>query len=75
MIITVRVSPKSKKSELIPESATLFRAKVRSAPEKGKANAELVQLIAAHFGIKRSEVRIVRGERGREKYIEIPDPN
>lgn len=72
MIITVRVSTKSKKSELIQETDDTFKARVTSAPERGKANEELLRLLAAHFQVRKSDITILRGERGREKLIEIP---
>ena len=75
MIITVRVSTKSRKSELVRETDDTFKARVTSAPERGKANEELLRLLAAHFRVRKSDIIILRGERGREKLIEIPIPH
>ena len=44
---------------------------VRTAPEKGRANEELVKKLAEHFGISRSRVRIVTGGASRKKVVEI----
>lgn len=44
---------------------------VISAPEKGKANKELVAKIAGHFGVPKSAVRIIAGASSRKKIIEI----
>lgn len=40
-------------------------------PIKGEANAEIVKKIAKHFGVPRSDVRIVAGKRSREKIVEV----
>ena len=73
MIITVRVTPKAKKSELSQENELAFRAKVLSPPDKGKANREVIGLVAEHFSVKKGQVRIIRGEHSRDKVIEIQD--
>lgn len=44
---------------------------VIARPLKGEANAEIVKKIAKHFGISKSNVRIVAGERSRKKVIEL----
>ena len=44
---------------------------IRSKPEKGKANEEVVKKIARHFKVAPSRVRICSGTRSRSKVIEI----
>ena len=44
---------------------------VRAAAEKGKANIAVQKLIAAHFGIAASRVRIVQGASSSRKVVEI----
>lgn len=48
---------------------------VMAKPVKGEANAEIIKKIAKHFGVSRSSVRIVAGEKSRDKIIEIMTPN
>ncbi len=67
----VRVKPGSKK-ELVRElSEGEFEVRVCAPPERGRANERLIELVAEHFGVSKSRVRIVRGERSREKLLEI----
>jgi uncharacterized protein (TIGR00251 family) len=42
-----------------------------SAPEKGKANLELIKKLAKHFKVSSSQVKIVAGLKSREKVVEI----
>lgn len=44
---------------------------VMSKPVKGEANLEIIKKIAKHFGISKANVRIVAGEKSRDKMIEI----
>ena len=46
---------------------------ISSAPQRGKANAELVKKLARHFRVKPSSVRIVRGLTARNKMVEISE--
>lgn len=44
---------------------------VMSRPQKGKANSEIIKKIAKHFGVSSSNVRLVSGEKSRDKIIEV----
>ena len=73
MRFAVRVQPRSSKAGVEPAGEGTYRVRVHSAPEDGKANAEVIELLAAHLGVPRSRVRIVRGAASRNKVIEIED--
>lgn len=44
---------------------------IKSPPERGKANAELVQVLSEHFGVEPSRVRIISGMKSRKKLVEV----
>jgi uncharacterized protein (TIGR00251 family) len=69
--IKVKVIPRAKKQEFITLPDGSLRIKLRSVPEKGKANKELIELIAGHYGVSRSSVSIIKGEFAREKIVSI----
>lgn len=69
--IKVKVIPRAKKQELITLPDGSLRVKLRSVPEKGRANRELIELIADHYHVSRSSVSIIRGEFTREKIVVI----
>jgi uncharacterized protein YggU (UPF0235/DUF167 family) len=48
-----------------------LKARVRAAPEDGKANAALEALIAKAFGVAKSKVSVTRGATARMKTLEI----
>ena len=54
------------------EDGTL-KVRVKAAPEKGKANKEVVAVLAAEYGVRESDVEIVGGATDTVKLIKIPD--
>jgi uncharacterized protein YggU (UPF0235/DUF167 family) len=53
------------------DQGRFLNARVRAAPEDGKANAALEALIAKTFGVAKSRVRVARGHKARLKTLEI----
>jgi uncharacterized protein YggU (UPF0235/DUF167 family) len=50
---------------------TYLKARVRAAPEGGKANAALEALLAKALGVAKSKVKVARGVTARLKTVEI----
>jgi uncharacterized protein YggU (UPF0235/DUF167 family) len=71
MRLQVKVKPRSHTSALEPSNDGTWVAQVRSPPVDGKANGELVALVARHFGCTRSQVSIKTGASARLKLVEI----
>jgi uncharacterized protein (TIGR00251 family) len=44
---------------------------IKSAPRRGKANAELIKKLARHFNVAPLNVRILSGTTSRKKTVEI----
>lgn len=44
---------------------------IKSPPERGKANRELVKKLAAHFGVDENRIRIVSGLASRKKLVDV----
>ncbi len=71
MIIKVRVIPNSKRNEVVSRIGSILRVKISAPAVEGKANEELCEFLSEFFDVKRSMVFLRKGERGREKTIEI----
>jgi uncharacterized protein len=69
--IEVKVIAGAKRRELRLDGSRL-KAKLIAKPIQGRANEELIDLIADTFGIKRREVQIIAGERDTRKVVSIP---
>jgi uncharacterized protein (TIGR00251 family) len=68
--IQLKVTPNSSKSEVKLENG-VFRVKLKSKPVDGKANLELVKLLAEHFRVPTSSIRILRGLKSRDKVVQV----
>jgi uncharacterized protein (TIGR00251 family) len=70
MKIKVRVKPNSKTEELGREGDS-FILKVKEPAREGKANQAVIKLLAEHFSVPKSQVRIISGFKSRNKVIEV----
>ncbi|MEA1872701.1 MAG: DUF167 domain-containing protein [Chloroflexota bacterium] len=70
MKIQVKVKPSSKTEELSQEEDS-FIIKVKEPPKESKANQAVIKLLAEHFDVPQSQVRILSGFRSRNKVIEV----
>lgn len=69
-ILSVKVIPKSGRTELKFEGE-LLKVWLKSAPEDGKANEELVRILAKKLDISRAHVEILHGKSTRNKTVDI----
>ena len=69
--LEVRVQPRSGQRGLWKEAGGRLRAAVHAAPDGGKANEELVRLVADRLGVARSQVELWKGHRSRQKVLRI----
>lgn len=71
MIIRVRVIPNAQHNEVMNRVGSIVRVRVSSPAVEGKANEELIEFLAEFFTVPKSKVSILRGEKGKEKTIQI----
>jgi uncharacterized protein (TIGR00251 family) len=69
--LRIKVKPNSRASSLVQSADGTWQARVKSAPVDGKANAELVALLAEHFKCRKAAVLIRAGASGRDKLVKI----
>ena len=72
-IIQVKVTPRSRESSLTQLEDGTWVAKLKSPPVDGKANKELIDLVAERFGCSKAAVTIKAGASGRRKLVVIAD--
>ena len=73
MLIKVKVFPNSKKREIIRKSKDNFKIKVKTKPEKGKANREAIEMLSCYLKIPGSKIRLVKGFKQPNKIFEISE--
>ncbi len=69
--IWVTVKPRAKKEEVRKTDEGQYLASVHAPPQQGKANVALIELLANYFSVPKTSVKIIRGQTGRKKLIEI----
>jgi uncharacterized protein (TIGR00251 family) len=67
----VCVVPRSSKNEIVGEHYRSLKIKLTAPPVDGAANAELIKVLAKHFGVSKADVRIIGGETSKNKKIKI----
>jgi uncharacterized protein len=71
--IRIKVKPNSRASGLELMSDGTWVARVKSPPVDGKANHELIEVIARHFAVRKAQVAIRSGASARLKLVQIED--
>jgi uncharacterized protein YggU (UPF0235/DUF167 family) len=72
-MLQVKVKPNARASVLTPPAAEgePWHAQLKAPPVEGRANEELVRLVAKHFACPRAAVRIKAGAGARLKLVQI----
>jgi uncharacterized protein (TIGR00251 family) len=68
---TVRVIPRSSRTEIVGEYDGAVKVRLSSPPVDGAANEELIKLFAKKLGVARSAVGIVAGETSKTKRLRV----
>ena len=71
VILQVKVKPRAKVSELFQAADGTWIAKLKSPPVDGKANEELMSLVAEKFQCRKAAVTIKAGASGRTKLVKV----
>ena len=71
--LAVRVTPNAGHNDVIGVKDGVLQVKIAAAPEKGKANKELIDFLAEKLKIKKSSILIIKGQASRHKVLFIQD--
>ncbi len=69
--LAVKVVPGASRSRVVGMLGDALKVAVSAAPEKGKANAAVIELLAKALGVTAREVRVVRGLTQPRKVIRV----
>ncbi|MDR7419588.1 MAG: DUF167 domain-containing protein [Armatimonadota bacterium] len=73
MRLSVHVTPRARHERVERLDATTLRVAVTAPPHEGRANAAIIEAVAAYLGVAPSRVRIVRGHAARRKVLDIEE--
>ncbi|HPP06614.1 MAG TPA: DUF167 domain-containing protein [Syntrophorhabdaceae bacterium] len=72
MNIVIKVTTNAKKREIKKEGDT-FKVKLTAPPVEGKANKELIDFLSQVFHVRKTDIKILKGEREKTKVVYIPE--
>lgn len=71
MRIRIKAAPNARYAKLVLLPDGSYKASIDAEPFGGKANIRLIELLAAHFGIPKSSIRIEKGLMSKNKTVHI----
>ncbi len=71
VILCVRTTPGSSKNRVLGEYGGRLKLAVTAAPERGKANKAVIELLACSLRIHESSIQLISGESSRDKRLLI----
>lgn len=69
--LSISAQPNAPKTEIKGVQEDSLKVKIKSPPVEGKANEELIKWLADLLGIRRSEIELISGEKGRKKVLKL----
>ncbi|MEE9158012.1 MAG: DUF167 family protein [Gammaproteobacteria bacterium] len=74
LILTVHIQPRAARDEIAGVHADHLKLRIAAPPVSGKANTQLIGFLASEFRVPRSQIKLLSGERSRDKRIAIRTP-
>ena len=71
MRVNVRVIPRAKINRVEVQPDGTLRVHTTTAPTDGKATADVINMLARHYGVPKTSIKLIRGETSRDKVFEI----
>lgn len=73
MKIQVRAKTNQRLVSIVPVSADDLIVSVKATPIDGRANKEIIKLLAKYYNVPQKEVRLVMGATSKNKVFDIPN--
>ncbi|MBI4682267.1 MAG: YggU family protein [Nitrospirae bacterium] len=71
LTIKIKVEPRSSKSGIVGPYGDALKVKLTSPPVEGRANKELIEVLAKGFGIAKKDVEIISGQSSKNKTVKL----
>ncbi|MFA5307113.1 MAG: DUF167 domain-containing protein [Candidatus Babeliales bacterium] len=71
VILEIKVIPSSGRQDLFRDKSGSLKCHLKNPPENGKANAELIKMLAKNLGLGQNAVQLLSGATARKKIIKI----
>jgi uncharacterized protein (TIGR00251 family) len=71
VLLEIKAVPQSGRQKLIRDKSGIIKCFLKSAPEDGKANREIIEFLSKILDISRQDISILQGATARKKVIKI----
>ncbi len=71
IIIHIKVEPRSSRSGIVGPYGDGLKVRLTSPPVEGRANEELIEVLAKEFGISKRDVEIISGKKSKNKIVRL----
>lgn len=72
MFLNIRVIPRSSR-DFVKQENSILKVYVTKPAQDGLANKKVVETLADYLGVKKDRIMIVKGDKARDKVIEVID--
>ena len=70
--LRLRVSAGAKRSRILGVHGGALKLSVKAPPERGRANREVLEMVAEAFGLAPGDVELLTGETSPDKVVRLP---
>ena len=74
LILQVQIQARAHRDEIDSVVGKRLKIRITAPPVDGRANAHLITFLAKQFGVAKSAVSLLQGEKGKTKVIRIRAP-
>ncbi len=74
LILQAQIQPRARRDEFADIVGDRLKIRITASPVDGRANAHLIAFLAKQFGVAKSAVTLLQGERGKTKAIRVQSP-
>ena len=71
LILKIKVEPRSSRAGVVGQYGDALKVKLTSPPVEGKANKELIEVLAKHFGVHKRNIEIIAGHSSKNKLVKL----
>ena len=74
LILQAQIQPRASRDEFGHVLGDRLKIHITAPPVDGRANAYLIAFLAKQFGVSKSAVTLLQGEKGKAKVIRVRSP-
>jgi len=71
LILKIKVEPRSSRAGVIGQYGDSLKVKLTSPPVEGRANKELIEILAKQFGVHKRNIEIISGHSSKNKLVKL----